>query len=173
MKWYIVHVYSGFEQKVVQSIKEQAAKKGLADKIGEILVPKEEIQEMRKGKKVTAEHKIFPGYILINMELDDATQNLVQNTSKVTGFLGSSRPQPVPEREVERIFSQMEEGAKGPKNTISFEVGDSVKIIDGPFNSFVGNVSAVNEKAEKLTVQVSVFGRSTPMEMDFSQVEKN
>jgi len=173
MKWYIVHVYSGFEQKVVQSINEQAIKKELSEKIEEILVPMEEVQEMRKGKKITSEHKIFPGYILIKMELSDATQNLVQNTNRVTGFLGNTKPQPVPEREVKKIFAQIEEGASAPRNTITFEIGDSVKIVDGPFNSFVGNVSAVNEKAEKLTVLVSVFGRSTPMEMDFNQVENN
>ncbi len=174
MKWYIVHVYSGSEQKVVNSIKEQVAKKEqLTDKIGELIVPMEEVLEMKKGKKVTSEHKILPGYILVQMEMGDALQNLIKNTAKVTGFLGSAnKPQPIPQREVDKIFSQIEGSADGPKSNIMFEVGDNVKITDGPFSSFVGSVSEVNEKSDQVTVLVSVFGRSTPMKLDFAQVEQ-
>jgi transcriptional antiterminator NusG len=172
-RWYIVHAYSGFEKKVVQSIKEQAAQKGLTDKFHDIVVPTEEVVEVRRGKKVNAERKFFPGYVLIKMELSDATHHLVKTTDKVTGFLGGGgKPQPITEAEAERIFKQVKDGIEHPKPSIIFEIGESVKVSDGPFESFIGVVEEVDTDRGKLKVAVSIFGRSTPVELEYTQVEK-
>ena len=172
-RWYIIHVYSGFEKKVRDAIREQAEQKGLAALFEEILVPMEEVVEIRRGKKVPAERKFFPGYVLVKMELNDETWSLVRNTAKVTGFLGSGgKPQPIPEREAERIMSQMREGGEAPKHTVSFITGEQVRVVDGPFASFSGVVEEVDEGKGRLKVSVSIFGRPTPMELEYSQVEK-
>lgn len=172
-RWYIIHAVSGFEKKVAQSIREQAAQKGLAEMITDINVPVEEVMEVRKGKKVSAERKFFPGYVLVKMDLTDETWHLVKSVPKVTGFLGASgKPQPIPDKEAERIFSQIKEGIDTPKSGISYDIGESVKILDGPFESFVGVVEDVDSERNKLKVAVSIFGRPTPVELEYSQVEK-
>jgi len=172
-KWYIIHVASGHEKKVAKVIEEQARKKNLQDQISRIVVPTEEVAEVRRNQKVNVEKKFLPGYILINMELNDETWHFVRNVPKVSGFLGSAvKPSPVSEAEVNAIFKQMEEGSVVSKSTVLFEVGESVKINDGPFESFVGEVSDVDEEKSRLKVSVSIFGRATPVELEFSQVEK-
>jgi transcription termination/antitermination protein NusG len=172
-RWYIIHVYSGFEKKVRESIREQAEQKGLGSLFEDILVPVEQRQEIRRGKKVSAEHKFFPGYVLVKMDLNDETWSLVRNTAKVTGFLGGGgRPQPIPDREAERIMSQMKEGVEHPKPTISFVMGDQVRVSDGPFSSFSGVVEEVDEAKGRLKVSVSIFGRATPVDLEYSQVER-
>lgn len=174
MRWYIVHAYSGFEKKVALTIKEQAAQKGLTDSFEEVVVPVEDVIEMRRGKKVATERKFFPGYVLVKMAMNDATWHLVKSIPKVTGFLGGSgnRPQPISEREAESIFKQLREGMERPKNTVVFEIGEQVKVVDGPFESFVGLVEDVDEEKERLKVSVTIFGRSTPVDLQYSQVEK-
>ena len=172
-RWYVVHAYSGFEKKVAQSIKEQAEAKGLADLISEVLVPTEEVVQMRRGAKVSAESKLFPGYVLIKMELNDNTWHLVQNTPKVTNFLGAhGKPLPISDREAETILKQVREGVERPKSSIVFEVGEAVRVSDGPFESFNGVVEEVDSERNRLKVSVSIFGRPTPVELEFSQVEK-
>jgi transcriptional antiterminator NusG len=173
-RWYVMHVYSGFEKKAKQAIVEKAEKLGLADKFGDILVPTEEVVELRRGSKVNAERKFFPGYVLINMEMTDQTWHLVRDTPKVTGFLGGSgtRPVPISETEAQRIMSQVKEGIERPRPSIIFEVGEQVRVCDGPFNSFNGLVEEVDEERSRLKVAVSIFGRSTPVELEYSQVEK-
>lgn len=172
-RWYVVHAYSGFEKKVAQSIKEQAEAKGLGDLISEVLVPTEEVVQMRRGAKVSAESKLFPGYVLIKMELNDDTWHLVQNTPKVTNFLGAhGKPLPISDREAENILKQVREGVERPKSSIVFEVGESVRVSDGPFESFNGVVEEVDSERNRLKVSVSIFGRPTPVELEFSQVEK-
>lgn len=172
-RWYVVHAYSGFEKKVAQSIKEQAEAKGLGDLITEVLVPTEEVVQMRRGAKVSAESKLFPGYVLIKMELNDDTWHLVQNTPKVTNFLGAhGKPLPISDREAENILKQVREGVERPKSSIVFEVGESVRVSDGPFESFNGVVEEVDSERNRLKVSVSIFGRPTPVELEFSQVEK-
>jgi transcriptional antiterminator NusG len=172
-RWYVIHVYSGFENKVAQSIREQAEKKGMADQIEEVLVPTEEVVEMRRGSKVNAERKFFPGYVLAKMDLTDETWHLIKNTAKVTGFLGAKgRPQAISEAEANRIRRQVQEGIERPRPSITFEVGEQVKVSDGPFASFNGMVEEVDEERARLKVSVSIFGRATPVELDFSQVEK-
>ena len=173
MRWYIVHTYSNFEKKVADSIKEQAEAQGLADRFEEVLVPTEEVVEMRRGRKVQSERKFFPGYVLVKMELSDETYHLIRNTGKVAGFLGSgNRPAPVPDSEVARIMNQVQEGIERPKPVISFEIGEQVRVCDGPFASFNGSVEEVDSDRARLKVAVSIFGRATPVELEFAQVEK-
>jgi transcriptional antiterminator NusG len=172
-KWYIVHAYSNFEKKVAESIKEQAHAQGLDDAFSEILVPTEDVVEIRRGRKVNSERKYFPGYVLVKMDLTDEAYHLVKNTPKVTGFLGSgSKPMPVSEREVARIIGAIEEGVERPKPTITFEIGEQVRVTDGPFASFNGSVEQVDEDRARLRVTVSIFGRATPVELEYNQVEK-
>jgi len=172
-RWYVIHVYSGFEKKVAQSIREQAEQKGLAEHFEEILVPTEEVVELKRGAKVNAERKIFPGYVLIKMDMDDVTWHLVKNTAKVTGFLGGrGRPLPISDAEATRIMRQIQEGIERPKPSITFEIGEQVRVCDGPFTSFNGLVEEVDDEKARVKVAVSIFGRATPVELEYSQVEK-
>jgi transcriptional antiterminator NusG len=172
-RWYVIHVYSGFEKKVATAIREQAEQKGLADRFEEILVPTEEVVEVRRGAKVNSERKFFPGYVLAKMDMDDETWHLVRNTAKVTGFLGGrGRPSPISEAEAARIIHQVQEGIERPKPSITFEIGEQVRVCDGPFTSFNGTVEEVDEEKARVKVAVSIFGRATPVELEYTQVEK-
>ncbi len=172
-RWYIVHAYSNFEKRVAESIKEQAAAKGFGDQFEAVLVPTEEIVEMRRGRKIKSERRFFPGYVLVKMEMNDQAYHLIKNTPKVTGFLGSdNRPVPITDAEAARILNQVQEGIERPKTSITFEVGEQVRVADGPFASFSGLVEEVDEQRERLKVAVSIFGRPTPVELEYGQVEK-
>jgi transcriptional antiterminator NusG len=172
-KWYIVHAYSNFEKKVAEAIRDQAKSQNLEDCFSDILVPTEDVVEIRRGRKVNAERKFFPGYVLVKMEMTDEAYHLIKNTPKVTGFLGSgSKPMPVSEKEVQRIVGAIEEGVERPKPAITFDLGEKVKVTDGPFASFDGVVESVDEERSRLRVSVSIFGRATPVDLEYSQVEK-
>jgi len=173
-RWYVVHVYSGMEKSVQRALVDRIARAGLENSFGEILVPSEEVVEVKGGKKSISERRIFPGYVLVEMDLTDETWHLVKSTPRVTGFLGGSgnRPSPISDKEVEKILSQMEEGVEKPRPKILFEVGEMVRVKEGPFADFNGNVEEVNYEKSKVRVSVTIFGRSTPVELDFAQVEK-
>ena len=172
-RWYVVNVYSGSEKKVAESIREQAVLKKMDDKILEVLVPTEQVVEIRKGAKVNAEHKFFPGYILIKMEMNDDTWHIVKDSPRVSGFLGShNKPQAITEKEVKRIMTQIEEGIERPTTEIYFEIGEQIRVTDGPFASFIGTVNEIDTEKTRLKVSVSIFGRETPVELEFNQVEK-
>ncbi|MES2728478.1 MAG: transcription termination/antitermination protein NusG [Pseudomonadota bacterium] len=173
-RWYVLHVYSGFEDKVAETIREKARKQGLEDKVEEIMVPKESIIELKRGQRVNAERNYYPGYVLAKLDMSDDVWHMVKDTPKVTGFLGAGhKPAPISDREAQRMLQQMQDGAEKPRATITFDIGEEVKVIDGPFASFNGMVEEVDEDKNRLKVSVSIFGRATPVELDFSQVEKN
>jgi transcriptional antiterminator NusG len=172
-RWYIVHAYTNFERKVADAIKERAKAAGLDDLFEEVLVPTEEVIEVKRGRKIQAERKFLPGYVLVKMEMTDPAFVLIKNTPKVTGFLGAeNKPMPISEEEARRILHQVEEGVERPKPSITFEIGEQVKVADGPFASFSGHVEEVDEERARVKVAVSIFGRPTPVELEFGQVEK-
>ncbi len=172
-RWYVVNVHSGCEKKVAQSIKEQVMLKKWDDRIFDILIPMEEVVEVKKGQKVASERKFFPGYILINMIMSDEAWHLIKNNPNVSGFLGSrNKPYPVTQAEVDRIMTQMQEGVKRPREVVNFEIGEQVRVCDGPFASFVGLVEDVDVEKARVKVSVSIFGRATPVELEYTQVEK-
>ena len=174
LRWYVVHAYSNFEHRVAESLKERVKRAGLEPKFGEILVPTEEIVEMKSGEKRTSERKFFPGYVLVKMEMNDDTWHLVKNVPKVSGFIGGSgtKPTPITDKEAQVILQQVQEGVEKPRPKFSFAPGELVRIVDGPFMDFNGTVEDVNFEKNKLRVTVSIFGRLTPVELEFSQVEK-
>jgi transcriptional antiterminator NusG len=172
-QWYVLNVHSNFEKKVAESIREQVAQKGLDDLVSEISVPTEEVVELRRGQKVNAERKFFPGYVLVKMEMTDETWHLMRHTPKVSGFLGArGKPAPISDAEADRILRQVQEGIERPKPSITFEIGEQVKVREGPFETFTGLVEEVDEERSRLKVAVSIFGRATPVELEYSQVEK-
>lgn len=173
-RWYVVHAYSGFEKSVQRALIERVARSDMPDKFGQILVPVEEVVEMKGGQKSVTERKFFPGYVLVEMEMDDDTWHLVKSTAKVTGFVGGSgnKPTPITEKEVDKIMHQMQEGVEKPRPKVLFEVGEYVRVKDGPFTDFNGTVESVNYEKSRLHVSVTIFGRATPVELEFSQVEK-
>ena len=173
-QWYVVHAYSNFEHKVKHSLEERIKRFGLEDKFGDILVPTEEVVEMREGQKIRSERKFFPGYVLVKMEMDDETWHLVKEVPKVLGFIGGSsdKPAPITEREANAILNRVQEGADKPRPKVLFEPGEVVRVIEGPFNDFNGVVEQVNYEKSKVRVAVQILGRSTPVDLDFAQVEK-
>lgn len=171
-RWYIVHAYSNFEKKVAEDIENKAKQKGLSADIEQIVVPTEKVVEIRRGRKVDAERKFFPGYVLLKANLTDAVFSLVKNTPKVTGFLGDSKPVPISEAEAQRILNQVQEGVERPKPSVTFEIGEAIRVSDGPFASFNGFVQEVDEERARLKVEVSIFGRAVPVDLEFGQVEK-
>jgi transcriptional antiterminator NusG len=174
MRWYVVHAYSGFEKQVARSLQEHVKAAGMQDKFGDILVPTEEVVEMKSGQKRTSERKFFPGYVLVKMEMDDETWHLVKGVPKVSGFIGGSgmKPTPITDKEAQAILQQVKEGVDKPRPKFSFQAGEQVRVVDGPFQDFNGTVEDVNFEKSKLRVSVSIFGRMTPVELEFSQVEK-
>ncbi len=173
-RWYVVHAYSGFEKSVQRTLLDRIQRTGMQDKFGQVLVPVEEVVEMKSGQKSISERKFFPGYVLVEMEMTDDTWHLIKSTPKVTGFIGgtATKPTPISQREVDNILHQIQEGVEKPKPKVLFETGEMVRVKEGPFTDFNGTVEAVNYEKNKLRVAVSIFGRSTPVELDFSQVEK-
>ena len=172
-RWYVLHVYSGFEAKVAEAIRDKAQKQGIEDRIEDIMVPTEEVVEIKRGQKVNAERKVFPGYVLAKMDMSDQIWHLVKNTPKVTGFLGGgNKPVPISEKEAARLMTQLQEGIEKPRAAITFEIGEKVKVMEGPFASFEGMVEEIDEAKGRVKVSVSIFGRATPVELEFSQVEK-
>jgi transcriptional antiterminator NusG len=171
-RWYIVHAYSNFEKKVAEDIENKAKQKGLSELIEQIIVPTEKVVEVRRGRKVDAERKFFPGYVLVRANLTDAVFSLIKNTPKVTGFLGDSKPVPITDKEAERILHQVQEGVERPKPSVTFEIGEQVRVSDGPFASFNGTVQEVDEERARIKVEVSIFGRAVPVDLEFGQVEK-
>jgi transcriptional antiterminator NusG len=173
-RWYVLHVYSGFENKVAEAIKDKAGKIGLADRVEEIMVPTEEIVEVKRGQKVNSARKFFPGYVLAKLDMSDDVWHLIKSTPKVSAFLGEGgkKPVPIPDREAERLIKQIKEGVERPRPSITYDIGEEVKVIDGPFASFNGTVEEVDEDKGKLKVSVSIFGRATPVELEYGQVEK-
>lgn len=173
-KWYVLHVYSGFENKVAEAIHEKARKQGLEDKIEEILVPTEEVVEVKRGQRVNAERKFFPGYVLARLDMTDQVWHLIKDTPKVSGFLGGggNKPVPISQKEAERIIKQVQEGIESPRPSVIYDIGEEIKVIDGPFASFNGTVEEIDEEKAKLKVSVSIFGRATPVELEYGQVEK-
>ncbi|MCF0234938.1 MAG: transcription termination/antitermination protein NusG [Thermoguttaceae bacterium] len=174
MRWYVVHVYSGMEKSVSRALQERINRMGMAEKFGQILVPTEEVVEVKNGQKSVSQRRFFPGYVLIQMEMTDETWHLVKDTNRVTGFVGGrpNRPTPIPQSEVDKLMEQMREGVEKPRPKVSYEVGESVRIKEGPFADFNGTVEEVNYEKSRLRVSVSIFGRSTPVELEFGQVEK-
>ena len=174
MRWYVVHAYSGFEKTVQRTLLDRISRANMQEKFGQILVPTEEVVEMKGGQKNISERKFYPGYVLVEMEMTDETWHLVKNTAKVTGFIGgkSNKPTPIPAREIEKIMTQMQEGVEKPRPKVLYEVGEQVRIKDGPFTDFNGNVEEVNYEKSKVRVSVTIFGRATPVELEFGQVEK-
>lgn len=171
-RWYVIHTYSGFENKIADFIMEQAAKKGLSDKVEQVLVPSENVVSVRNGTRYESQRKFLPGYVLIKMEMTEETWYLVNETPKVTGFLGGKKPTPISETEAMRILNQVQEGLEKPRAAVSYEVGEQVRVVDGPFASFVGTVEEVDSEKERLKVLVSIFGRATPVDLDYIQVKK-
>ena len=174
LRWYVVHAYSGMEKAVERNIQERINRSGMTNKFGRILVPMEEVVEIKNGQKKTTERKFFPGYVLVEMVMDDDTWHLVKHTNKVTGFVGGvkNRPSPISEAEVLKIVSQMQEGTEKPRHKVEFVVGEFVRVKDGPFTDFNGSVEDVNYEKSKVRVSVTIFGRATPVELEFSQIEK-
>ncbi|MCB1562527.1 MAG: transcription termination/antitermination protein NusG [Alphaproteobacteria bacterium] len=173
-KWYVLHVYSGFENKVAEAIREKARKQGLSEHVEEILVPTEEVVAVKRGQRVNAERKFFPGYVLAKLDLDDNVWHMIKDTPKVSGFLGSggNKPVPISETEARRIIQQVQEGIERPRPSVIYDIGEEVKVTDGPFASFNGVVEEIDEEKAKLKVSVSIFGRATPVELEYGQVEK-
>jgi transcriptional antiterminator NusG len=172
-RWYVLHVYSGFEAKVAEAIRDKALKQGIQDRIEDIMVPTEEVVEIKRGQKVNSERKVFPGYVLAKMDMSDQIWHLVKDTPKVTGFLGGgNKPVPISEKEAARLMTQLQEGIEKPRAAITFEIGEKVKVMEGPFATFEGLVEEIDEAKGRVKVSVSIFGRATPVELEFSQVEK-
>ena len=172
-RWYIVHAHSNFEKKVAEAIKERADQAGLQELFDDVLVPMEEVVEVRRGRKVSSERKFFPGYVLVKMDMTDQAYHLIKSTPKVTGFLGANnKPMPISESEAMRILQQVQDGVDRPKPSVTFEIGEQVRVADGPFASFSGHVEEVDDERARLKVAVSIFGRATPVELEYSQVEK-
>jgi transcription termination/antitermination protein NusG len=172
-RWYVLHVYSGFEAKVAEAIRDKAQKQGIEDRIEDIMVPTEEVVEIKRGQKVNSERKVFPGYVLAKMDMSDQIWHLVKDTPKVTGFLGGgNKPVPISEKEAARLMTQLQEGIEKPRAAITFEIGEKVKVMEGPFATFEGLVEEIDEGKGRVKVSVSIFGRATPVELEFGQVEK-
>lgn len=172
-RWYVLHVYSGFENKVAETIREKAEKQGLEECVEEVLVPMEEVVEVKRGQRVNSERKFFPGYVLAKLHMNDNVWHMIKDTPKVSGFLGGgNKPVPISEREAKKMLQQVQEGVESPRPTVSYDIGEEVRVTDGPFASFNGLVEGVDEEKAKLKVSVSIFGRATPVELDYNQVEK-